>query len=108
MYESHAGGVDEILHYLHELLPGYLVVAVLVVDGEGLVHLLLVDWHRLVDLVEGLLQHLLQLRHAQEARVVVVVRIEEIHRSLHNFLSAGHQIIFIKGIRYVLTITLLL
>jgi len=108
MYESHARGVDEILHYLHELLPGDLVIAVLVVDGEGLVHLLLVDRHRLVDLVEGLLQHLLQLAHTEEARVVVVVGIEELHRSLHNLLSAGHQLMFIKGIRYVLTIIHLL
>lgn len=76
MYESHAGGVDEVLDDLHELLPGDLIITILVVDGEGLVHLLLVDWHGLVDLVEGLLEHLLEFSDAEEAGVIVIIGIE--------------------------------
>lgn len=59
MNESHAGRIDEILNHLHKLLPRDLVITVLIVDGESLVHLLLIDRHALVDLMEGLLQHLL-------------------------------------------------
>jgi hypothetical protein len=51
---SHARGVDEVLDDLHELFLGDLVIAVLVVDGERLIHLLL--RYGLVYLMESLLQ----------------------------------------------------